>query len=190
MAERQGPGLLSHLPNFAGEGGDVLVVIETPKGSPNKYDYDDNIAAFRLAGVMPEGTAFPYDFGFVPSTLGEDGDPLDVLVLMDSPIPVGCVLQARLIGAIRARQRPEGGDWRRNDRLLAVATKARTHAHVQGMGDLRPGMVEEVEAFFGHYNEMNGRNFEPLGRCGPEEARDLVRRGAEAFRQAEAKGAG
>lgn len=176
------PGLLSHLPSFA-EGGEVLVVIETPKGSANKYDYDDQIAAFRLAAVMPEGTEFPFDFGFVPSTLGEDGDPLDVLVFMDSPVPVGCVLQARLIGAIEARQRAEGAEWRRNDRLLAVATKARTHAHVRRLEDLRPGLVEEIEGFFRHYNEMNNRRFEPLGRRGPEQAGELVRRGAEAFRR-------
>jgi inorganic pyrophosphatase len=66
------------LPALDPETGDVIAVIETPKGSPNKYDYDDGCAAFRLAGVMPEGSSFPYDFGFIPSTLGEDGDPLDV----------------------------------------------------------------------------------------------------------------
>ena len=77
------PALLSRLPVLDPESGDVTAVIETPKDSRNKYDYDEGCAAFRLAGVMPEGSSFPYDFGFVPSTLGEDGDPLDVLVLMD-----------------------------------------------------------------------------------------------------------
>ena len=77
------PALLSRLPVLDPESGDVTAVIETPKDSRNKDDYDEGCAAFRLAGVMPEGSSFPYDFGFVPSTLGEDGDPLDVLVLMD-----------------------------------------------------------------------------------------------------------
>jgi inorganic pyrophosphatase len=76
---------------------------------------------------MPKGSYFPYDFGFIPSTLGDDGDPLDVLVFMDDPAPVGCVLTIRLIGAIEAKQQEKGGDWERNDRLLAVATHAHTH---------------------------------------------------------------
>ncbi len=80
---------------------------------------------------MPEGSSFPYDFGFIPSTLGEDSDPLDVLVLMDGSVPVGCVLTVRLIGVIEAKQRK--GDWIRNDRLLAVATPARTHEHLANL---------------------------------------------------------
>jgi inorganic pyrophosphatase len=121
------PPLLSRLPTTDPNTGDLLAVIETPKGSPNKYDYDDTCAAFRLAEVMPKGSYFPYDFGFIPSTLGDDGDPLDVLVFMDDPAPVGCVLTIRLIGAIEAKQQEKGGDWERNDRLLAVATHAHTH---------------------------------------------------------------
>ena len=121
---------LSRLPTTDPNTGDLLAVIETPKGSPNKYNYDDTCAAFRLAEVMPKGSYFPYDFGFIPSTIGDDGDPLDVLVFMDDPAPVGCVLTIRLIGAIEAKQQEKGGDWERNDRLLAVATHAHTHAHI------------------------------------------------------------
>ena len=82
---------LSRLPLLDPSSGEVTAVIETPKGSPNKYDYDAGCAAFRLTGVMPEGTTFPYDFGFVPSTVAEDGDPLDVLVrdLRPSRLDVG-----------------------------------------------------------------------------------------------------
>ena len=67
---------------------------------------------------------FPFDFGFVPSTLGEDGDPLDILVLMDAPVVPGCVIRARLIGAIEAKQKAKGESWERNDRLIAVAVHA------------------------------------------------------------------
>lgn len=84
------PPLLCDLPTIDEETGEITAIIETPKGSPNKYDFDEQCGAFRLASVMPKGTYFPYDFGFIPSTLGEDGDPLDVLVLMDDPVPVGC----------------------------------------------------------------------------------------------------
>src|ERR1700681_3262184 len=65
-------------------------IIETPKGCRNKFDYDPESGLFMLGGLLPEGMLFPFDFGFVPSTLGEDGDPLDVLVLMDAPADVGC----------------------------------------------------------------------------------------------------
>src|ERR1700735_1964991 len=97
------PSLLSHLPTTDPNTGDLLAVIETPKGSPNKYDYDDTCAAFRLAEVMPKGSYFPYDFGFIPSTLGDDGDPLDVLVLMDAPVMAGCAFRLAVLGGIRER---------------------------------------------------------------------------------------
>jgi inorganic pyrophosphatase len=174
--------LLSCLPAVDPQTGDITAVIETPKGSPNKYDYDPGCAAFRLAGVLPEGSAFPYDFGFIPSTLGNDGDPLDVLVFLDSSVPMSCVLNVRLIGVIEARQRGEGGSWVRNDRLLAVATHAHTHAHVKNLDDLRPRLLDEIETFFATYNKLKGKLFEPLDRSGPRKARKLVDHGMTAFR--------
>jgi inorganic pyrophosphatase len=176
-------GLLSRLPTFDPETGDLIAVIETPKGSPNKYDYEDAYGAFRLAGVMPEGTAFPYDFGFIPSTVGEDGDPLDLLVFLDNPAVVGCVLSVRLIGVIEAKQRSAGEDWVRNDRLLAVATHAHTHEHVKTLDDLRPRLVGEIEQFFCHYNKLKGGEFQPIGRAGPDKAHKLVEQGAALFAQ-------
>src|SRR5688572_27457334 len=90
------------------ETGDVAVVVETPKGSHNKYKYDPDCRAFRLGAVIAEGLAFPHDFGFIPSTLGEDGDPLDVLLFLDHGVPQGCVVTARLIGVLEVRQREHG----------------------------------------------------------------------------------
>ncbi|HLX36796.1 MAG TPA: inorganic diphosphatase [Candidatus Binataceae bacterium] len=95
---------LARLDPFDPETKDLVVVIETPKGSRNKYDYDPEPGAFKLAHVLAEGLAFPNDFGFIPSTLAEDGDPLDVMVLLDEPTAVGCVLTARLIGVIEGNQ--------------------------------------------------------------------------------------
>ena len=80
------------------------VIIETPKGSRNKFKYDSTSRMFKLSKVLPEGMMFPYDFGFVPSSTGGDGDPLDVLVLMDEPTFPGCLLECRLIGVIEAEQ--------------------------------------------------------------------------------------
>src|SRR5246500_2729015 len=92
-------------------------IIETPKGCRNKFDYDPKSNLFELGGLLPEGMMFPFDFGFIPSTRGEDGDPLDILVLMDSPAHVGCLINVRIIGIITALQ-IEDGKKEANDRLL------------------------------------------------------------------------
>jgi inorganic pyrophosphatase len=131
--------------------------------------------------VLPEGQYFPYDFGFVPSTLSEDGDPLDILILLDAPAPVGCVLTARLIGVIEAEQHEKVQGKIRNDRLLAVATHAHTHQHGRTLNDLRPKLVDEIEAFFIDYNRAKGKKFKPLKRAGPKPAAKLVKRGMTAF---------
>src|SRR3954469_6625001 len=94
---------------FAPRSGELNVIIETPKGSRNKFDFDEELGLFKLGGVLPAGAVFPFDFGFVPATRGGDGDPLDVLVLMDEPAFVGCLVAARLIGVIEAEQ-AEGGE--------------------------------------------------------------------------------
>ena len=170
---------LSRLPAF-GEGGTIHVVIETPKGSPNKYAYAEIFGAFQFKMVLPEGMSFPYDFGLIPSTEGADGDPLDILLLLDAPVFPGCVLEARLLGVIEAEQRERDGTWERNDRLIGVAVKARTHAHVQALSDLRPGMLDEVEAFFAQYNQLAGKDFKVLRRGDADAALALVRQGIEA----------
>jgi inorganic pyrophosphatase len=131
--------------------------------------------------VLPQGSSFPFDFGFIPSTLGEDGDPIDVLVFMDASAPVGCLMTIRLIGAIEAKQRPKDGNWIRNDRLLAVATHAHTHAHIESLNDLRPHLLNEIEVFFETYNALKGSEFRPVDRLGPKKARRLLDEGAEAF---------
>ena len=78
----------------------IQVIIETPKGSRNKYAFDVEQKIFELSKVLPAGMAFPYDFGFIPSTKAEDGDPTDVLVLMDEPAFPGCLLKCRVVGVI------------------------------------------------------------------------------------------
>jgi len=83
------------LPPFDDESGTLNAVVETIAGSRNKFAYDEKLGLFRLKGVLPAGASFPFDFGFVPSTKGEDGDPLDVLVLMDEPAFAGCLVPLR-----------------------------------------------------------------------------------------------
>src|SRR4051812_43141622 len=92
------------------------VIIETPKGSRTKFAYDEKSRLFELRGLLPHGLVFPFDFGFIPRTLGGDGDPLDVMVLMDAPAHVGCLIDARIIGILNAEQ-VKDGDRETNDRL-------------------------------------------------------------------------
>jgi inorganic pyrophosphatase len=162
------------LPTFDRETGDVLAVIETPKGSRNKYGYNKQLGAFELRKVLPRGMLFPYDFGFIPSTRGEDGDPLDLLLLLDDPAPMACVIRVRVVGAIMAEQREKGDHWIRNDRLIGVATHAQLHGNVKTLKELNPRLLAEMEAFFQQYNRMQDRDFRPLDRCGPKAAARLI----------------
>lgn len=123
---------------------------------------------------MPAGAVFPYDFGYVPSTLGEDGDPLDVLILMDEPAFAGCLAPARLIGVMEAEQTERDGKTSRNDRLIAVAADSHDHEEVQSLDQISSNLVDEIEHFFVSYNQLKGKKFKPLGRYGPDRARQVV----------------
>src|ERR1700712_3724873 len=93
-------------------------IIETPKGRQGKFDYEPASGLFELAGILPTGMSFPLAFGFIPSTLAQDGDPVDVLVLAEEDLPIGCLLSVRLLGVIEAAQ-TEGSSTVRNDRIIA-----------------------------------------------------------------------
>jgi inorganic pyrophosphatase len=158
------------------DGDDLLVVIETPKGSQNKYTYEPRFGTFILGGVLPAGAVFPFDFGFVPGTRGDDGDPLDVLVLMDAAAFAGCLVRCRLIGGIEAEQ-GEHGRMIRNDRLIAVAAKSLTHRSLQDIGDVSADLLAQIEHFFISYNMAKGKTFQPTGRSDRVQAIRLVEQG-------------
>lgn len=166
---------LGHLQPYDEKHEEWRVVIETPKHSRNKYKFDEEVGAFTLHGVLPEGMSFPYDFGFLPSTKAEDGDPLDVLVLMDEPAFTGCVVPARIIGVIEAEQTEEDGVNERNDRIVAISTKCRTDRHLKSLKDLDPTKLEEIEQFFVSYNRVRGKHFKLLDVGGPKKGEALAR---------------
>ena len=147
----------------------VQVIIETPEGSRNKYAWDPDQQIFVLKKVLPEGMAFPHDFGFIPSTEGEDGDPIDVLVLMDQPVFTGCLVKARLIGVIEGKQ-TEKGKSERNDRLLAVDESSHTHSNINSLNDLNEQLLKELEKFLVNYHANDGTEFKVLARKGPSAA--------------------
>ena len=163
------------------EDGHLLAVVEAPRGSANKLKFDPALGVFRLHLMLPLGCVFPFDFGFVPNTLGADGDPLDVLVLMDEPATPGVVVPCRLVGVIEATQRPMnaggGTRGRRNDRLIAVAQESHRHAGVRSMRDLGAAMLIEIERFFVFYNLQKGVRFTPRGRAGVAVANRLLAAG-------------
>jgi inorganic pyrophosphatase len=178
---------LINLDAFHKEPEELNVIIETPKGSRNKYNYDEGLRLFRLGGVLASGSSFPFDFGFVPSTRGGDGDPLDVLVLMDEPVFAGCLVRVRLVGLIEAEQTERDGETTRNDRLIGVAAKSRLHQRVRALESLGAELLEEIEHFFVSYNQIKDKEFKPLGRFGPERALKLVEEGRREFRKSKRK---
>jgi len=151
----------------------VHVVIETPKGCQNKYKFDPVLRSFRLNRVLPSGMAFPYDFGFVPSSQADDGDPADVLLLMDYPVFPGCVVESRIIGVIEGEQEAEGKK-ERNDRLVAVAKHSHTHSDLKDISDLNPKLLKQVGEFFINYHKQSGEKFKVLGVKGPKQGERLL----------------
>jgi len=172
------------LPATADLDGAVPAIIDTPQGSHNKYKYDPELGLFKFEKVLPAGAYFPYNYGYVPGTLAGDGDPVDVLVLMDAPAFVGCLVESRLIGVIEARQTERGAKKSvRNDRLLAVAVESLKHGAVTSLRQLSPQLLDEIEHFFISYNAVIGKVFKPIGRGGPREALRLLNAGRALFRQ-------
>ena len=156
----------------------IQVIIETPKGSRNKYAFDPEQKIFQLMKVLPAGMAFPYDFGFIPSTLAEDGDPTDVLVLMDEPAFPGCLLKCRLVGVIEGEQ---GKKKERNDRIVAVEQENHSYAYVKHVDDLGKKFVRELEEFFVNYHKMLGKTYSIIAVKGPGEARRRIKDGKRAY---------
>lgn len=161
-------------------------IIETPKGCRNKFDYDPDSNLFMLGGLLPEGMMFPFDFGFLPSTRGGDGDPLDILVLMDAPAHVGCLIEVRLIGIITAEQ-TEDGKTESNDRLLGVAVHSYDHEDLESISDVSKTLLEQLEQFFISYNKQRGKKFRVTGTGGPKKALQFLKAGIQAHKTARKK---
>src|SRR5580698_7568471 len=159
--------------------GTIEVIIETPKGSRNKYAFDAELKVFQLMKVLPAGMAFPYDFGFIPSTIAEDGDPVDVLVLMDEPAFPGCLLKCRVVGVIEGAQGKKKHK-ERNDRIVAVEQENHSYAHVKHVDDLGKKFVRELEEFFVNYHRMLGKTYSIIGVKGPGEGRRRIKDGMRA----------
>jgi inorganic pyrophosphatase len=168
------------LPAIDSATGMVNAVIETSKHARAKLDYDPESGYYKLHDVLPEGLLFPFNFGFVPSTLAEDGDPLDILVITDAVLPSNCLLTVRLLGVIEAEETPEGKrESNRNDRLVGTPSGDPATASLGSIEDLRPEFLDQIERFFKSYGEFKGKEWNTLGRNGPDRALELVEKGMQ-----------
>jgi inorganic pyrophosphatase len=136
----------------------VVVVVEIPKGSRNKYEYDQASQTFRLDRVLSSSVHYPADYGFIDGTLGGDGDALDALVVIDEPTFTGCRIECRPIG-IFVMQDEKGED----EKVLCVAVADPRHSHVAELEQVSPHLLREVEHFFQVYKDLEGKRTTTFG---------------------------
>jgi inorganic pyrophosphatase len=137
----------------------VTALIECPKGYNQKFDYEPQEKRFKLSKILPAGLIFPFDFGMLPGTKGEDGDPLDIIVISESATFPGCLVECRIIGALKAEQTERDGDTVRNDRFIGIPQMSQMFANIQTLEQLPEGIVNQLEAFLKNYNEQAGKQF-------------------------------
>jgi inorganic pyrophosphatase len=175
----RGVASLERLSPMDGDG-KLRVVLESPQGSRHKLKYEPAEHAFRVSTTLPAGMSMPFDFGFFPGTKAPDGDPLDVLVLMDGPAYPGTLVHVRLLGVIEAEQTDGASKPYRNDRLIAVAEGSSERGNLRRLSDLDGSLVTQIETFFETYDRLTGKSFRPIARRGPRIARRLVDEAATA----------
>jgi inorganic pyrophosphatase len=171
------PGDLTKLPAFD-EDGELRVVVEAPRGSGVKLKYEPDLGAFEYGKALPIGLTYPYDWGFVPGTLAEDGDPLDALVLTDVPSFPGVVIACRALGMLQLDQKDEEGKKKgreRNDRLVAVPIKAKRFEEIENPDDFSDRLREEIERFFLNTTFFSAKEPRVIGWKGPKYAKKKVR---------------
>jgi inorganic pyrophosphatase len=152
----------------------IHVVIETPYKSRNKFEYDKVSGLFKLSKVIPAGLAFPCDMGFIPHTKGEDGDPLDALILMDELTYPGCFMECRILGVMKAEQTEKKTKKKRNDRFITVPAEMKEYDHLKTIYDLSKQKTTDLVDFFVNYNKREDKEFKVLSIGGPEEAYKLL----------------
>ena len=167
---------LINLPPFT-EDGDVYVVVETPRGSRAKtprgsrakFDYDPKLKTFALSKSLLTGLTYPHDWGFVPSTKADDGDPIDIMVVHDAATFPGIVLTCRVIGILQIEQKSKG-KTERNDRLFAVPRDSHSEQAVKDVRDLSEPIQQELEKFFKATDELEDKKLNIIGWKGPKTA--------------------
>ncbi|MBV9084340.1 MAG: inorganic diphosphatase [Acidobacteriaceae bacterium] len=154
----------------------VRVIIEIPKNSGNKYEYDGTVGVFRLDRALYSPMHYPGDYGFIPGTLAEDGDPLDILVLVDEPSFTGCMMEARPVGILHMFDQTEN-----DEKVLAVPNRNPRFDSIHTIDQVFPHTRTEIEYFFSIYKELQGVKTEIKGWEGPREARKTINDSRQAY---------
>ncbi|MEL6400410.1 MAG: inorganic diphosphatase [Cyanobacteria bacterium P01_A01_bin.70] len=159
------------------EPGLLNVLVEIPAGSKNKYEFDKDMGALILDRVLFSSVQYPYDYGFVPNTLADDGDPLDGMVLMDQPTFPGCVIASRPIGML---EMIDGGD--RDEKILCVPAEDPRFAQVNSLDDIAAHRLDEIAEFFRSYKNLENKVTEILGWQNVDKVKPLVQQCIEAVK--------
>jgi inorganic pyrophosphatase len=173
---------LLKLPAFSDDG-DLHVVIETPRGSRAKLDYDPKLKTFTLSKSLLAGLTYPYDWGFIPATAADDGDPLDVMVIHEAATFPGLVLTCKIIGVLQVEQHSKGKKPKRNDRLFVVPLASHADKDLSDVRDLTSAVREELVKFFVATDELEDKQLKILGWKGPKAALKTVKKGVAAFQK-------
>ncbi len=174
--------IIMKLPStFTEEKGCINVLVETPAGSAAKYNFDDETGLFKLKKILPAGLVFPFHFGFVPHTHAQDGDPLDVLVIMDGESWPGCVIECKVLGVIEAEQTTNDITVR-NDRIIASALASKGHEKINSIFDFDSFFVDEIINFLVSYTRLEEKKFKVIAKHGPQTAIDLIRKQVANFK--------
>ena len=149
-----------------GTGDEMTVVVEIPRGSNNKYEIDKESGLIKLDRVLHSAQTFPFDYGFVPKTLWDDGDALDVMILTTNPLSSGIVVHVRPVGLMHMIDSGES-----DDKVLAVPLDDPRFAHVKDLGDVNKHTIKEIEHFFSTYKKLQNKEVEVKGFVGAEDAK-------------------
>lgn len=162
---------------------EVLAFIEIPRGSRNKYEYDPTTGRIVLDRVIYHSVVYPADYGFIPETLAGDGDPLDILVIVQEPTFPGCIVPARPVGGLDMVDE-KGTDFK----IIAVPVGDPRYHHVRTMAALGEHRPKEIEAFFATYKLLEDKNSDVLGWHDVDAAKQVIRECRERYRQAHPQG--
>lgn len=164
------------LPTTFYKGEDCIhAIVETPNRCGAKYDFDQDTEAFILKKILPAGMTFPFPFGFIPHTKAEDGDPLDVLILLDETTFPGCVFPSRIIGVMEASETKDG-KTNRNDRIIGTAIASEKYKSLLDLSALDPYLGKQLENFFNTYTNLEKKEFKAIAKKGPETAIHLIKK--------------
>ena len=169
---------LKHLP-IGNEAPQIVnAIIEIPRGSRNKIEYDPELGVFKLDRVLYSSVHYPVAYGFIPGTLGGDGDPLDILVFCDQPLVTGLMVRVKPIGGLEMHD-----DKGHDAKILGVAIDDQTVMHISEAEDLQAHRRIEIEYFFDTYKDLERKEVHIGHWFNAKEARELIVQAQETFRQ-------